>query len=391
MALSQTLLTYFDQYRTGTLPPGEQRMLFQSMEDDALAEDWKAHLLMLAQAAPTDASYHPEDWQEMLQAILQQGQRQTLVRSPFWRIAAAAIFILAIGGAIWLWNRPLKKTPQVAEKNIGHDVGPGGNKAVLTLANSHRIILDSAANGILAKQGRMDIVKLANGQLEYRGSDNTGSLNTLTTPYGGQYRLTLPDGTAVWLNAASSITYPTAFTGRERRVDITGEVYFEVVHNEKMPFRVKAGNAIIEDIGTHFNVNTYGDEPTLKTTLLEGAVKISIGNNTEILKPGQQAQSNPDIAGAAGKISIISDIDIDKAVAWKNNLFIFSGDDIPAIMRQLERWYNVKAQYKGDITGMHFSGIISRNNNISQVLKMLESTEKIKFGVEGTKVTVMPK
>jgi ferric-dicitrate binding protein FerR (iron transport regulator) len=198
------------------------------------------------------------------------------------------------------------------------------------------------------------------------------------------------------LNAASSITYPTAFTGDERRVEITGEAYFEVFKNVSKRFKVKINKGVeVEVLGTHFNINAYKDEVSVKTTLLEGAVKISNGNSNEILKPGQQAQiaadpsASPGTSGQ-GQIKIVNDADIEKVMAWKQNRFVFSGDDIGAVMRQISRWYDVDVSYEGTIPDRHFSGIVNRNNNVSTVLSMLEFTDKIRFRIEGNKIIVMP-
>ncbi|HSC38526.1 MAG TPA: FecR family protein, partial [Chitinophagaceae bacterium] len=210
----------------------------------------------------------------------------------WWAVAAMLLLLLGSGSYLWLFR---KGTADIAVTPASHppEIQPGGNKAVLTLANGNKIILDSTANGIVTKQGRMHIVKLADGKLQYKGTDNSSSLNTLATPYGGQYRLTLSDGTVVWLNAASSVTYPTAFTGARREVTVRGEAYFEVMKDAATPFIVNVNDkAEIEVLGTHFNVNAYENEDSISTTLLEGAVKVTAGRAGDkdrpvILRPGQ--------------------------------------------------------------------------------------------------------
>ena len=281
-----------------------------------------------------------------------------------------------------------KTTPPVVAESMKqrykNEVPPGGNHATLTLADGSVISLDSAANGVLTQQGNVKIVKQSNGQLLYEGAGNHEMMyNTMTTPRGGQYRLTLPDGTLVWLNAASSVTYPAAFTGRERSVSVTGEVYFEVAANENMPFRVKAGDMNINVIGTRFNVNAYAEEPTVRTTLIEGAVSVSAGQASAVLKPGQQArvQGNHTLA-------VINNIDTEEIIAWKNGYFQFTDADMPAVMRQIEKWYDVKVTYEGAIPKRSFGGGIQRSLPLSQVLGILEAND-VKFKIEGKNITVL--
>ena len=206
--------------------------------------------------------------------------------------------------------------------------------------------------------------------------------NTLATPRGGQYQLTLPDGSKVWLNAASSLRYPVAFLGAERRVEVTGEAYFEVTKNASQPFKVSLrDNQEVDVLGTSFDINAYADEPEIRTTLLTGAVK----TEGVTLKPGQQAAwtlNRP--------VRVRSDADVEEAIAWKNGKFIFSGGDIQSVMRQLERWYDVEVDYKGDFKGVELVGVISRFKNISEILNMLEQTHTVTFQVEGRRVTVLP-
>jgi transmembrane sensor len=287
-------------------------------------------------------------------------------------------------------------------------VAPGGNRAVLTLAGGQKIILDSAAAGILAEQGNTHVQKLGDGKLAYEAGDGAGGrggggtkgaaaplYNTLTTPRGGQYQLTLPDGTKVWLNAASSITYPIAFTGNSRSVEMTGEAYFEVTHDKKHPFTVKAGGQTIEDIGTHFNVNAYADEPAQVTTLLEGAVSVS----GHLLRPGEKATvigaagSGATATGTtgAGAVDIqVTQGDPDQAVAWKNGLFNFTDAGLQTVMRQLSRWYNVDVTYKGNIPPRQFTGMIGRSLTLNQVLEGL-ALENVHYQIEeGNRLIITP-
>ena len=260
---------------------------------------------------------------------------------------------------------------------------PGRDNAILTLSDGTTIVLDSAANGTLAKEGAMQIAK-QNGQISYTGTAKAAVpvYNTISTARGNQYQVVLADGSNVWLNAASSIRFPAAFSGSERRVQITGEAYFEVAHNAAAPFKVDVNGMEITVLGTHFNVNAYSDEASVKTTLLEGAVKLAKGTAAGVLKPGQQAALGND-----GKFAIRSDVDLDETVAWKNGVFIFNRRSLQNIMRQISRWYDVEVVYEGNPGGT-FSGVVSRQENISQVLKIME-VNGVRFKLDGRKIIVL--
>ncbi|WP_316834216.1 FecR family protein [Pedobacter nutrimenti] len=317
---------------------------------------------------------------------------QTAVRQlTLWpRIAASAAIILLTGAGLFYYkNRPAANQQSSLVKQ---DIKPGGNKAYLTLANGKKIALIGAQNGALAKQGAITINKTLDGQLVYTAAATAAqnselvTYNSIETPRGGEYRLTLADGTKVWLNAASSIKYPVAFAGKERKVEITGNVYFEVEHNAAKPFRVICNGQIVEDLGTHFNINAYSDENAVKTTLLEGSVKISSAGKAKILKPGEQAQ-------LVGGNILVTQVNVDEVVAWKNGLFDFKDADIETIMRQLSRWYDVDVEYRGKISEALFTGKLYREVNVSQVLDML-SYFKVHFKIENDgvqkKIVVMP-
>ncbi|PSL44740.1 FecR family protein [Chitinophaga niastensis] len=313
------------------------------------------------------------------------GRRIRFVPWKWW--AAACTIFLAATGAYFLLQQ--HQQPAIIASLPIQDIAPGSNKAILTLADGSQITLDSATNGLLAQQGNTKITKLANGQLAYDESGGTEEkvlYNTMSTPLGGQFKLILPDGSAVWLNAGSSITYPTAFTGNERSVSITGEAYFEVAKNEKMPFRVKAGNTAIEVLGTNFNINAYKDEAAISTTLLEGAVRIHANNQQLTLKPGQQARVTPQ----SSRIQVINDVNLLESIAWKEGFFSFENADLPAVMRQLARWYNVEVKYEGAIPQREFTGEIGRSLTLSQVLKGLSKT-RIKYRIEnGNRIIIQP-
>jgi ferric-dicitrate binding protein FerR (iron transport regulator) len=276
------------------------------------------------------------------------------------------------------------------------DVPPGSNRASLTLANGAVLLLDSTANQVI-QQGATT-VRQQGGQLQYdvQGAAGATSYNTLATPRGGQFQVSLPDGTKVWLNAASSIKYPTAFTGAERKVEITGEAYLEVATlrgaaGQKIPFKVMAGNACeIEVLGTHFNINTYTDEPAIKTTLLEGRVKVinrqaPAGNEASaILRPGQQAQ----VALRDAKIHVVDDCDTEQVIAWKNGAFSFDNKSLEEVMRQLARWYDIDVVYEGKPPAVTFVGEMGRDVHLSKVLVFLRES-RVSFRMEAGKRLVV--
>jgi transmembrane sensor len=317
-------------------------------------------------------------------------------RIKWLRVAAAAVLIGAVAaGTITMLAHKAQNPATTAQTQTpaAGDIQPGSDKAVLTLADGSSIALDSAHAGQLTRQGSTQVLKLADGRLKYKAAEGAvavaASYNILATPKGGQYRLTLPDGSQVWLNAASSIRYPTAFTGAEREVEITGEAYFEIAQNPSMPFKVRAVNRLgdadpmtIQVLGTHFNVNAYSDEDAVRTTLLEGSVKIKKGHDSGLLKPGQQAQLQP-----TGEIRWIPDADVEQAVAWKNGVFEFDGIELAAIMRQISRWYDVQVEYEGTIPTEPFTGRVSRNTTLSGVLKILKLSG-IELTVNNNKIIV---
>ena len=298
-----------------------------------------------------------------------------------FQVAASILLFLMIG--LFITNK-LKKEPAKFQAE-NYDLAPGSNKATLILADGSKIDLAAEKNGTLKTQPGSQVIK-QNEQLTYstaRGKTVAEvTYNTLTTPRGGQYEVTLADGTKVWLNAASSLKFPTAFTGSERVVELTGEAYFEVAHNSKQPFKVKTANQIVQDIGTQFNVNSYADEDAAATTLVEGSVIIFDAGRQTMIKPGQQY-----LLKANGVPAVRNDVDIDEVTAWKNGLFQFNNADIKTIMRQISRWYNVDVEYSGQVPASTYHGRISRNSNASAVLKILELSG-IDFTIERGKIIV---
>jgi hypothetical protein len=276
------------------------------------------------------------------------------------------------------------------------EVAPGGNKAVLILANGNKIILDSTQRGVVTTQGNNKVIKVDSGMIAYdprsAAKPHSGpvAFNTLSTPIGGQYQLKLPDGTRVWLNAASSITFPTVFTGKAREVEVTGETYFEVAPNPGMPFMVKRGNVQVRVLGTHFNVNAYDNEDALRVTLLQGGVQVfhRINGHSATLRPGEQAEVDPE-----GNIGVDAGVDTSAAVAWKNGQFRFSNTNLAELLRQLARWYNVTVVYTGNMRDYAhryaFVGEIERSSDLSLVLRLLE-LGGVHFKMRGRSLIVMP-
>ncbi len=312
--------------------------------------------------------------------------RQSKVVALWPRLAVAAAIAVVIfgGGLLYYANQSKPGTEQIATNQI---ISPGGNMAILTLANGQKISLSDASVGQVASQSGIKISKTANGQLVYDASDATiGNIieyNTIEAPVGGQWQVKLPDGSLVFLNAMSKITYPTRFSGSERRVEMQGEAYFEIAHNKAMPFRVTSLGQTVEVLGTHFNIMAYADEKLIKTTLLEGAVKISGHGKSALLKPGQQS-----IVGGSN-IKVSNAVDLEDVLAWKNGYFKFN-ESLESIMNKVSRWYNVEIEYQADLDkNQSFSGKILRSKNISSVLKIMELTEKVHFKIEGRKIVVM--
>jgi transmembrane sensor len=376
--------------------------MLRSDETGLIAAQMSAHL----ESKRGEGAFGERDWDAVATRILQAdkmpaGDTPSVQPARIFyigrRVAAAALLLLLAGATYFFLSRHSRLASAgiaAIEKGSTPDILPGGDKAILTLSNGKKIILDTAANGLIAQEGNSDIQKLAGGQLTYKdlSSKSFESLkslsNTLSTPKGGQFQLGLPDGTRVWLNAASSVTYPTAFTGNERKVSITGEAYFEIARNASKPFIVAVnGKAEVLVLGTRFNINAYDDEAAVNTTLLEGSVRIMAtggGQKGIILKPGQQA-----LMAQGGRISVVNHADIDQVMAWKNGLFNFNQADLQSVMRQLGRWYDVDIVYEREIPKIRFLGEMQRELDLSDVLDVLKRTD-VHFRIEGRKIIVLP-
>ncbi len=305
-----------------------------------------------------------------------------------WTIAAAAVVIIVFSVLFWNHNNNNNKPALQNISRIDKDViTPGKNQAVLTLADGRRVLLDSATIGNIANQGGVNVLK-ENGSLAYLTegiTDVSSVINKISTPRGGQYKVVLADGSKVWLNAESELTFPSAFIGNDRRVELKGEGYFEVAHNVQKPFYVKVNGMEVKVLGTEFNINSYPDESGIKTTLVNGSVRIHAGDQTTVITPGQQA-----ILKKGSEDILVKDVDVESQVSWKNGKFIFQDIDIYSVMRQLTRWYNIDVVYGQGLPNEQFVGVISRNVSISEVLSMLESTEAVSFRIQGRRVYVEP-
>lgn len=313
-----------------------------------------------------------------------------LPKRKWWKVGVAAAVIMALGFSLFLWQQKYtgKTEGAIAVTDTIQNIKPGIDKALLILADGRQVVLDTTATGIVSKQGNTTIIN-GNGQLSYTGTNGQQEgatyYNTVRTGSGNQYQLVLPDGSHVWLNAASTLHFPTRFIGKERVVELTGEGYFEVAKNISMPFHVQVNNMDVEVLGTHFNINAYNDEGAIKTTLLEGSVKVK-AENSVVLKPGEQAA----LAGGHSPLTIHHSPNIEEVIAWKNGLFQFTDAPITTVMRQVARWYNVEVAYQGNVQQEIFSGTIPRSAGITQLIKILELTKTVKVSIEGRKLMIAP-
>lgn len=313
----------------------------------------------------------------------------SIFRKSWMRYAAAVILLAGVGLYVMLSGKPGSVNNDVvkAKPLTPEEIQPGKNGAVLTLVDGSKVVLDSLGNGLVTTQNGTR-VSLVNGHLVYDAANaaDVTAYNTMSTPKGRQFNLVLPDGSKVWLNAASSIRYPIVFTGNERKVEITGEAYFEVSRNASVPFRVITNNeTAIEVLGTHFNINAYENEASINTTLLEGSVRVKNNQGTLMLKPGQQAQSV-----AAQKIRLVQEVDVDKVMAWKNGFFNFQDASLREVMRQLERWYDIEVAYEKNVPELEFFGKMGKDLSLAAVLRGLEKSN-VHFRLEnGRKLVVLP-
>lgn len=386
------------RYARGNISDQEKEALFASLNEQANEDLWKDRIRELSFTGKAGDELHTVDWEPVIRSILSSapaeapvaGRRIRLLKQ--WRnVAAAAAIILLAGAAYYIYSgAPEKPVAQTAAAEPVKDIAPGKDGAILTLSDGSAIVLDNLESGLVSTQGNAQLI-ISNGQLAYKQTGTASDeilYNTITTPRGRQYRLQLPDGTEVWLNAASSIRYPTAFAGGERKVSISGEAYFEVAKRPDMPFKVIAGGSSeIEALGTHFNVNAYTDETSLNTTLLEGLIKVSAVNDKPVLvKPGQQAQIGPH----TGKVRIVEGANTDNIMAWKNGAFSFEDASLKDVLRQIARWYDVEIDYRGNISDKIIRGKMGRDLSLLQMIAVLKGL-RVNLMLEGDrKLIVLP-
>lgn len=394
------LLQQYAVKKTGTEEEEELYVLIEGSDDETL----KDALLPILENSESLAEFDETRWRPMMERIVSRegeagspstiAQDESLVvslkgRTHLWkRIAVAASIIGAIffAGYWMMKDKPTDDGPQTTVIQTNDVQAPDKNRAQIKLSDGTVVYLDSAANGELAMQGNVKLVKNANGEIEYNRESAivNGEIqyNTLFNPRGSRVQpLTLSDGTKVWLNSESSIKYPIAFNGSQRKVEITGEAYFEVTHDASKKFIVVSNGVNTEVLGTHFNINSYTDEGSLKVTLLEGSVKVVNPESSIVIKPGQQAQ-------VTGGIKVSSNVDVEQVMAWKNGSFQFKQAGIESIMREIARWYDIEVVYEGDKPAGQYAGMISRNTNLSEVLKIFE-LNGVKTRIEGKRLVVL--
>jgi len=361
-----------------------------SDEERAWVDSGFADYIRNSEALPGD-----EDWiranRAMRKGVFRRIHPHVPKKYVSWVIAAAVVFVV---GMVWMWRMPDDKPGSSTNAyQAMTDIDPGGDRATLTLADGRKIFLDDADTGQLAVDQGIRIHKTEAGAVVYeidKEEENPIATNTIETPRGGQFKVVLPDGTNVWLNAASSLTYPTRFAETERRVSLTGEAYFEVnrhysadARQVPVPFVVEAGKQQVEVLGTHFNVNAYADEPTAKTTLLEGAVRVTdkSGRFSRVLQPGEQC-------AAIGAEFSIRTVDTESVVAWRNNVFYFYQTDFPGVLRQIERWYDVEFDQVDVPADIRLYGEIGKDKKLSVVLEALSANTGLHFERKGRRVAV---
>lgn len=374
-------IVLYEKYISGNATPDEELLLMQH-RDNFILKDEKQNNLSL------DDEIIKNRILERIDATISQEEKKTF-KFKWWIAAAAISACLLTVGTLFLKKQP--ETLIVVNKPLpkSNIIKPGSNMAILTLSDGSDVILNEAKNGEIATSAHVSIKKIKNGLLSYASAgkpDKTdvNAVNTITIPRGGKYRVTLPDGTNVWLNSESSLTYPIAFNGDERKVKLKGEAYFEVSKNKKMPFIVETKEMTTRVLGTHFNVKAYKEDPNTKATLLEGSVRLYSEKTSVLLHPGEQG-----IAGkSTSEIQTIK-VDTDQVIAWKNGYFIFRDDNIREVMNQISRWYDVEVEYRGNMQNKNFGGIYSKNKDFNELLQGLELTGNIHFKIEGRRIIVM--
>ncbi|MFC0515285.1 FecR family protein [Mucilaginibacter angelicae] len=386
MITKEEFLILYKKNLAGECTP-EEKQLLESYQDDIVMPDnrWGADLgdkKRLRSILET----------RLTQSIPEKSSQTSKNRYKWLGAAAAVIILLSVGILIRRAQMPSVSKQSNVIASSPQKILPGGNKAYLTIANGTVITLNGVKNGTLGTQTGIRVNKVKDGILSYnkqagdQKNDNQElTYNTINIPRGGQYQLVLSDGTKVWLNSSSSLKYPAAFIGKDRKVELSGEAYFEVAKDRTKPFTVNVNGMSVEVLGTHFNINAYSDERVVKTTLLEGSVKLTGNGQQAMLKPGQQGAFNDQQTAFN-----VSDVDVDDAVAWKNGFFVFNNEDIQTIMKRISRWYDVDVVFPEKFKRKNFGGTVSRFKDVSEVLHSLELTGSVHFQIEGRRITVMP-
>lgn len=395
----QRLQYLFHRYVSNELTEEEYWELWKVLHIESMKKNLSTELQWIWEEVKNRPPVIPiRQWDEKMKSLMEEEKKSSYPEKKEERLTfrigfmgwAAVIIAILVSAIIFFQYKQHafnSNTKLLMTSNKPKDILPGSNKAILTLSNGSTIILDSAFNGIISQQGGTVISKTGSGSINYQPSNNhlrERVYNTLSTPRGGQYQITLPDGTRVWLNSASSLYYPTSFTGDNREVRMTGEAYFEVAKDVSKPFVVSVNGMKVDVLGTHFNIMAYDDAKMIKTTLLSGSVSISESGIKKLLVPGEQAEVNKE-----GKIAIVENANTDAALAWKNNLFWFQDNTIQEVMRQLSRWYDADVIINGDIPE-HFTGSVPRNVPVSRVFELLEETGHIRFAIKDNKIIVSP-
>jgi transmembrane sensor len=372
------------RYYNGIATAAEEEELFAALRADGEEEEWTALISELHASALPDPTYDPARYEDAVNQILHPAITTGKVRSFRWYYAAAAAVLLLIATIGYLTRQQPTPATTPTLATITTDVKPGKNGAVLTLGDGSQVVLDSLNNGIVTTQQGTKLL-LSNGQLSYDASAaGTVSYNTMTTPRGRKFRLQLPDGTNVWMNAASALTYPTAFTGNNRSVTLSGEAYFEVTPNKALPFIVKINNeTAVEVLGTHFNISSYQDDASISTTLLEGAVQVKVKQQSRRLQPGQQLQINQ----LSGATTLRGQVDTLAVIAWKNGALNFQDKKLTAVISMIARWYDIDVVYETTPPDITFVGEIGSDVTLASVLTFLRESG-IHFRLEGRKLIV---
>ena len=370
-----------DKYLTETLTAEEMTQFRQLLEDEEQVQIMEARLKEIFDAQMGQEYNLPETDQRIEQYVMSRVNHRRIKISRRWSLAAAAVLALITVGGYYLYQHHSPASSGISKSRLA-DIPPGRKGAILTLADGKQVQLDTIHNGTVALQGGQ-VVKVQHGELIYSGDSKEVIYNTVYTPKGRQFQLALPDGTKVWLNAGTTIRYPLLFRGNERKVELNGEGYFEVAQNPAMPFKVVVSKkAIVEVLGTNFNIKAYDNEENIAATLLEGRISVSCNDHTALLDPGQQALIQ-------GDVKVVNNADIEKVIAWKNNLFDFNDSDLGEVMRQLERWYDIDVVYTGQQPKLQFTGKINRNMTLKNLLVTLE-VSGVKCRLEDRKLIVFP-